>query len=174
MAGGIFDSSCMMSPRWLLLYPGLTFVLLGIGAQLAILRGPIVVRGIGLDIHTMLYAAGASILGLQLIIFALLSRAIGCIKGVLPMTPGLERFWRMLTLERGIAGGFLIGFAGFVLAIRSVELWFGAHLGALDPTTMMRYAIPSVTLMIAGAEVIFASFVLSFIEPLHSKALQRP
>jgi glycosyltransferase involved in cell wall biosynthesis len=164
----------MMSPRWLLLYPGLTLVFLGLGAQLAILRGPIVVRGIGLDIHTMLYAAGASILGLQLIIFALLSRAIGCIKGVLPMTPGLERFWRVLTLERGIAGGLLIGSAGFALAIRSVELWFGAHLGALDPTTMMRYAIPSVTLMIAGAEVIFASFVLSFIEPLHSKARQRP
>jgi glycosyltransferase involved in cell wall biosynthesis len=163
----------MMSPRWLLLYPGLALLLLGLGAQLAILRGPVVVRGVGLDIHTMLYAAGASILGLQLMIFALLARAIGCIKGVLPMTTGLERYWRHLTLERGIAAGLLIGCAGFALAIRSVELWFGAHLGALDPTTMMRYAIPSVTLMIAGAEVVFASFVFSFIEPLGSPARLR-
>ena len=71
----------------------------------------------------MLYAAGASILGLQLMIFALLARAIGCIKGVMPMTTGLERYWRHLTLERGIAAGLLIGCAGFALAIRSVELW---------------------------------------------------
>ena len=163
----------MMSPRWLLLYPGLALLLLGLGAQLAILRGPVVVRGVGLDIHTMLYAAGASILGLQLMIFALLARAIGCVKGVLPMTTGLERYWRHLTLERGIAAGLLIGCAGFALAIRSVELWFGAHLGALDPTTMMRYAIPSVTLMIVGAEVVFASFVFSFIEPLGSPARLR-
>ena len=55
---------------------------------------------------------------------------------------------------------------GVGLAIYSVNVWFDAHLAALDPTEMMRYAIPSVTLMIAGAEIVFASFVLSFIEPL--------
>ena len=38
---------------------------------------------------------------------------------------------------------------------------------------MMRYAIPSVTLMIVGAEVVFASFVFSFIEPLGSPARLR-
>jgi hypothetical protein len=29
---------------------------------------------------------------------------------------------------------------------------------------MMRVAIPSVTMMIAGAEIVFASFVLSFVD----------
>jgi hypothetical protein len=90
------------------------------------------------------------------------------------MTAGLERVWRQLTLERGIVTGLVIGCAGFALAIRSVELWFGAQLGALDPTMMMRYAIPSVTLMIAGAEVMFASFVFNFIEPLGSRLRPRP
>lgn len=155
----------MMSPRWLLLYPGLGLLLVGLVAQAAILRGPIVVSGVGFDIHTMLYAAGAAVLGLQLIIFSVLARAVGCVKGVLPITPGIERLWQCLTLERGIVTGIAVGLCGFALAVRSVDLWLDAHLGALDPTEMMRYAIPSVTLMIAGAEIVFASFVLSFIEP---------
>src|SRR6185437_8784803 len=36
--------------------------------------------------------------------------------------------------------------------------------GALDPVTMMRIAIPSVTMMLAGAEVLFSSFLLSLID----------
>lgn len=155
----------MMSPRWLLLYPGSALLLVGLAAQAAILGGPIVIRGVGFDIHTMLYAAGASILGLQLVIFSFLARAVGCVKGVLPVTPAITHLWATLTLERGIAAGMGILATGLALALRSVDLWLEAHLGALDPTAMMRFAIPSVTLMIAGGEVIFASFVLGFIEP---------
>jgi hypothetical protein len=155
----------MMSPRWLLLYPGLALLFVGVATQFAILRGPVVIAGVGFDIHTMLYSAGASILGLQLVIFGVLARAVGCVKGVLPITPPVARLWRTLTLERGIlvGGGILV--LGFALAVYSVEFWLGTRLSALDPAQMMRYAIPSVGLMIAGAEIVFASFVLSFIEP---------
>ncbi len=156
----------LMSPRWLLLYPGLALLVVGLLAQAAILRGPIVVRGVGFDIHTMLYAAGASILGLQLVAFSVMSRSIGYVRGVLPMTPSLQRFLRLFTLERGIVIGALTVLAGLVLAVHSVDLWFGAQLAALDPAAMMRWAIPSVTLMIAGADIVFASFVVSFVEPL--------
>jgi hypothetical protein len=156
----------LMSPRWLLLYPGLALLAVGLLAQAAILRGPIVVRGVGFDIHTMLYAAGASILGLQLVAFSVMSRSIGYVRGVLPMTPSLERFLRLFTLERGIVIGACTVLAGLALAVHSVDLWFGAQLAALDPAAMMRWAIPSVTLMIAGADIVFASFVVSFVEPL--------
>jgi hypothetical protein len=156
----------MMSPRWLLLYPGLGLFLTGTLAQLVIARGPVVIGGVGFDIHTMVYSAGATILGLQLMVFAVLARAVGCLKGVLPPTPSVDRLWRTLTLERGIALGLLVLAIGVALAALSVELWVRTHLAALDPTQMMRYAIPSVTLMITGAEIVFASFVLWFIEPL--------
>jgi glycosyltransferase involved in cell wall biosynthesis len=155
----------MMSPRWLLLYPGLMLLLVGVVAQGIIVRGPVVIGGVGFDIHTMLYAAAATIVGLQLVIFSLFARAIGCVKGLFPPTPRVDRVWTLLSLERGIALGATIGVFGLALAVRSVLLWMDAHLGALDPTEMMRYAIPSVTLMIAGAEVVFASFVLNLIEP---------
>lgn len=154
----------VMSPRWLLLYPGIGLIGAGIAGQLAILHGPIIVDGVGFDIHTMLYAAGATILGLQLVLFSLVARTVGVLKSLMPMTATLARFLRLFTLERGILLGTLLGATGFGLAIFSIETWARARLGALDPVTMMRIAIPSVTMMLAGAEVLFSSFLLSLID----------
>jgi glycosyltransferase involved in cell wall biosynthesis len=154
----------MMSPRWLMLYPGACLIGIGAAAELVILHGPVVIGGVGFDIHTMLYAAGVTILGVQLVLFSLLARTIGVLKNLLPMSPPLARFLRIFSLERGILLGLSLGLAGLGLAAYSVESWAHARLAALDPATMMRVAIPSVTLMLAGAEIIFASFLLGFID----------
>jgi glycosyltransferase involved in cell wall biosynthesis len=154
----------MMSPRWLMLYPGAFLIGIGIAAELAILHGPIVIEGVGFDIHTMLYAAGATILGVQLVLFSLLARTVGVLKNVLPMRPSLARFLQVFTVERGILTGLSLGLVGLGLAVYSLENWAHARLAALDPATMMRIAIPSVTLMLAGAEIVFASFLLGFID----------
>jgi hypothetical protein len=79
-------------------------------------------------------------------------------------------FLGAFTLERGILLGLSLGLAGLGLATYSVESWAHARLAALDPATMMRVAIPSVTLMLAGAEIIFASFLLEFIDVRASRA----
>lgn len=154
----------MMSPRWLMLYPGVLLIGLGATAELVILRGPVVIDGVGFDIHTMLYAAGATVLGVQLVLFSLVARTIGVLKELLPMTPPLARFLRVFTLERGILLGLSLGLMGLGLAAYSVTSWAHSRLGALDPVSMMRVAIPSVTLMLAGAEIVFASFLLGFID----------
>lgn len=154
----------MMSPRWLLLYPGLCLITAGVAGELAILRGPVIIHGVGFDIHSMLFAAGATVLGLQLLLFSLMARTIGVLKGLLPMTTTLARFLRLFTLERGILLGISLGMAGLALAGYSVDAWAHARLGALDPVSMMRIAIPSVTLMLSGGEVLFASFLLGLID----------
>jgi len=154
----------LMSPRWLMLYPGAFLIAAGTAAELLILRGPIVIDGVGFDIHTMLYAAGATVLGVQLVLFSLVARTVGVLKNLLPMTPSLARFLRIFTLERGIVLGLTLGLGGIALATYSVLSWAHQQLAALDPVTMMRVAIPSVTLMLGGAEVVFASFLLSLID----------
>jgi hypothetical protein len=147
-----------------MLYPGACLIGLGVAAEIAILHGPVIIDGIGFDIHTMLYAAGATILGVQLVLFSLLARTIGVLKNLLPMSRPLARFLRVFTVERGILLGVALGLLGLGLAAYSLENWAHARLAALDPATMMRVAIPSVTLMLAGAEIIFASFLLGFID----------
>jgi glycosyltransferase involved in cell wall biosynthesis len=163
----------MMSPRWLLLYPGLFLSLVGGLVSAAIFARPLTIGGVSFDIHTMLFAAGASILGLQLILFSVLSRSIGLLKGVLPQSPSFERFLRGFTLERGVILGALVICAGLGLAIYSLELWISARLASLDPREIMRLVIPSVALIVMGAEVLFASFILRFIDaPVAAKRSQ--
>lgn len=154
----------MMSPRWLMLYPGIFLIVIGVAAQIAVARGPIVVSGVGFDIHTMLYAGAAVILGVQLVLFSVLARAIGVLKHILPMRPTFSRFLKGFTLERGILLGLLLGGVGFALAAYSVISWAQASLAALEPSVVMRVAIPSVTLMLTGAEIILSSFLLEFID----------
>jgi hypothetical protein len=86
------------------------------------------------------------------------------------MSKALERFLKVFTIERGILLGLLLGLSGFGLAVFSVQSWAHARLAALDPATMMRVAIPSVTLMLAGAEIVFASFLLGFVDVQPTRA----
>jgi hypothetical protein len=154
----------MMTPRWLMLYPGAALILAGATAEIALLRGTLIIHNVGFDIHSMLYAAGATVLGLQLVLFSLLARTIGVVKNLLPMSPSLARFLQLFTLERGILLGLALAAVGFGLAVYSVASWAEVSLGALEPTEMMRKAIPSVTLMLSGAEIFFASFLLGLID----------
>lgn len=154
----------MMTPRWLMLYPGLTLIGAGTAGQVALYHAPIVIGRVGFDVHTMLYAAGATVLGVQLVLFSVLARAVGVLKNALPMSVALARFLRVFTLERGILIGSSLGLAGVGLAVYSLGRWASVELGPLDPPAMMRVAIPSVSLMLTGAEIVFASFLLGFID----------
>ncbi|MFM7461775.1 MAG: glycosyltransferase family 2 protein [Burkholderiales bacterium] len=159
----------MMSPRWLLLYPGMFLLLSGLLLSILISVQTLTIRGINFDIHTMLYASGAAIVGLQLILFSALSRSIGLLTGVLPPTPTVVRLLRAFTLERGVILGLAIVLLGAGLAAYSVGLWMETQLAGLDPRAAMRIVIPSVSMLVMGSEIVFASFILSFIDaPLPS------
>jgi len=64
----------LFSPRWLFLYPGLVLLVLGVALTTALYFAPLRVFGAGLDIHSMLYASAAALLGMQLCLFALFAR----------------------------------------------------------------------------------------------------
>lgn len=161
----------MFSPRWLLLYPGLALLALGLLPSLALMLGPIRLGAIGFDIHTLLYAATASILGLQFCVLAVLTKAAGVSTGHLPPGDAYLRLMRCFTLERGIAVGLTLVGVGLLGGVMSVHDWTAAGLAALDPSRTMRTAIPASALILAGSECIAGSFVLSF---LGSAGARRP
>lgn len=157
------------SPRWLFLYPG--FLLLGTGVvlQAVLLHGGIRLGSIGLDIHTLLYAAAMSIMGVQMIWFALLTKVYGIRLGLLPPDGRIEHALRALTLERGLVIGGALFIGGLILSVSAVHDWAAVGYGSLDPRDAMRTAIPSVSMMLIGVEFIVASFflgLLRFEQPL--------
>jgi glycosyltransferase involved in cell wall biosynthesis len=153
----------MLSPRWLFLYPGLVLLFVGAAAQWTIRAGPVGLGHVVLDIHTMLFAAGAVVIGLQMALFALFVEAAGVAHGVLPPSAAFGRVVRHFSLERGVVAGLLIALAGFVLAVHSVSIWMATGLSEIEPRLMMRVVIPALTLLVAGFQIMLSSFVLSFL-----------
>ncbi|HXZ93719.1 MAG TPA: glycosyltransferase family 2 protein [Burkholderiales bacterium] len=151
----------LFSPRWLFLYPGLALLTLGAALTIALYFSPLRIGPAGLDIHSMLYASAAAILGLQLCLFALFARVSAQNAGLLPRQPALESLLRVVTLERGLLLGLAIAASGFVWSAVAFWHWREAGFGALDPRVVMRDTIPATSLMIGGMEIMLASFLLS-------------
>jgi hypothetical protein len=122
---------------------------------------PLRVGAAGLDIHTMLYAASATLLGLQLCLFALFARVSAQNAGLLPRQPALERLLGAFSLERGLLAGLALVLAGVAWSAAAFLDWRGAGFGALDPRTVMRDTIPASTLIVGGMEIMLAAFLLS-------------
>ena len=153
----------MLSPRWLFLYPGAFLFCVGLIAQAAILLGPVALGRVVLDIHTMLFAGGAMVIGLQMIIFSVLVKTAAATHGVLPSGSNFRRFVSGFSLERGIVLGVIVALAGFILAAYSLWIWVRTGFSALEPRDVMRIAIPSLTLSVIGIELVLSAFVLSFL-----------
>jgi glycosyl transferase family 2 len=151
----------LLSPRWLFLYPGAALLALGTALTVLLYFTPLRVGGAGLDIHSMLYASAAALLGLQLCLFALFARVSAQNAGLLPRRPELDRLLELLTLERGLLAGLGVACAGFVWSALAFWRWGETGFGALDPRVVMRDTIPAAALMVGGMEVALASFLLS-------------
>ena len=104
----------LFSPRWLFLYPGLALLFTGIVLTTLLYFSPLRLGAAGLDIHSMLYASAAALLGLQLCLFALFARTAAQVAGLLPRNATLERLLRLLYLERGLLLGLALALAGFL------------------------------------------------------------
>jgi glycosyltransferase involved in cell wall biosynthesis len=153
----------MYSPRWLFLYPGILLMLAGLAGCVLLLPGRRVFHGIGLDVHTLLYAFVAILLGFQLIAFATFTKVFAITEGLLPEDPRLNRMFRWVTLETGLLVGGLLMLLGVGGSIFAVSGWAKQSFGALDSERTLRIVMPSVFALTMGVQITFSSFFLSIL-----------
>lgn len=151
----------LYSPRWLFLYPGFFLMLVGGLTTFWLLPSPRPVGAFVLDVHTLLYAAMAVLIGFQSVAFSVFSRVFATSAGLLPESPVLNRFFRYATLEVGLIAGCLLVFLGLGGAFCAVFRWGESSFGPLEPARMLRMVIPSVLTLVLGCQVILSSFMLS-------------
>jgi len=151
----------LYSPRWLFLYPGFALLLVGVLASVWLLPGPRVVGNVGFDVHTLLFAAMAILIGFQSVLFATFSKVFAISEGLLPEDKRLNRLFAYITLEVGLVVGFLLVLGGAGAWIFSLEYWRIHHFGALDPEKTMRFVIPGMVFFTLGFQIILSSFFLS-------------
>jgi len=153
----------LYSPRWLFLYPGLIMILLGASTGLLLLPGSRAIGNIHFDIHTLLYAAMAVLLGFQSVIFATFTKVFAISEGLLPEDPRLNSLFRYFKLETGLVLGFALMVFGLAASFLAAGSWAMWRFGALDPVHTLRIVIPAVFSLMLGFQVVLSSFFLSIL-----------
>lgn len=151
------------APAWLFMYPGLALLLAGLGLGTALASGPLPLGRFTLDIHTLLYAAVATCVGLQMLLFAGASSSHAVQIGVLPTMPQGLGWMRRMSLEVALLVGLILFFGGAALAVVSLWIWSGADFRAVDPGRLMRVAIPAAALMLGGIQLGTTGFLMEYI-----------
>jgi glycosyl transferase family 2 len=152
----------MCSPRRLFLLPGLILVALGIAGYTAAMPG-MTIGGATFDAHTLLFASLAVICGSQSMFFSAIAKTFAITEGVLPHDPRVQRFSRLLTLERGLLLGVAAGLVGGVMLLAAFTTWRVRGFGRLDYAETMRLVVPGVTLAVLGYQTILGCFLMSLL-----------
>jgi len=157
----------LYSPRWLFLYPGILLAVLGAAIMVWLLPGPQQVGSVRLDVHTLLYAAMAVLVGVQTCIFAIFSKVFALTVGLLPVDPKTNSWFKRIQLEAGLVLGTLLTLTGLGFSMYAVGTWGRASFGTLDPSQTLRAAIPGVLTIVLGLQIILSSFFLSVLGLRH-------
>ncbi len=156
----------MHSPNWLFLYPGIFFVALGLILTALLIGGPLTVSTVTFDIHTMLYASAAIVVGVNIIFFSIYTKTYAKNTGFIPVKPKAAIFEK-LTVEKGIAFGVILFILGFILTIVTLVVWSKSSFGATNPQSLMRITIPALTLIEVGIQITFGSFFIGILNIKH-------
>jgi hypothetical protein len=150
------------SPKWLFFVPGALLALLGLVGYLLAMPG-ITIRGVTFDVHTLLVASLAILMGYQSALFAVFAKTFAISERLVPPDPRLDRLFRVVNLERGIVLGSASFIAGLGLILSAAIGWWRGGFGPLDYATTMRWVIPGVTLAVLGFQTVLSSFFVSIL-----------
>jgi len=153
----------MYSPRWLFFYPGLVLTCAGLATGVWLLPGPRTVGHITFDVHTLLYSAAAVFIGLQAIFFALFAKIFAITERLVPSDPQLERLFRFIDLEKGLALGVSLIVLGLVVSLYALSDWSARFFGPMDPSRTLRLVIPAVLALTVGSQITLSSFFFSIL-----------
>jgi glycosyltransferase involved in cell wall biosynthesis len=152
----------IFSPRWLFLAPGFILAFLGLAGYAVALPG-LQIAGVTFDAHTLLFSSLAILMGYQSILFAIFAKTFAISEGFLPKDPRVDRFFKIIYLERGLALGTVAFLAGLILLGAAVLQWKSVHFGRLDYAVTMRWVIPGATLTALGFQTVLSSFFVSIL-----------
>lgn len=154
----------LYSPRWLFMYPGILLAMMGTLLGAVLMRGPLTVApNVVLDVHSLLIAMAAVLLGFQAIAFSVCARVFAFNEGLVASDPWLENAFTRASLETGLLTGAVLLLAGIGGIGWTVASWYSVGFGPLDAQTTLRAAIPGATAICLGGQVVLFSFLLSFL-----------
>ncbi|MGD9923124.1 MAG: glycosyltransferase family 2 protein [Pseudorhodoplanes sp.] len=153
----------MYSPKWLFLFPGLVLLFGGVLGATLLLPGPVMVGGVGFDVHTFLVACVAILMGVQSISFATIARRFATAHGLSPPSRRFSSILDAMTLERVLLAGAFIAFFGICGFFWCLAQWVSVGFGPLQYAQMLRILILSMTALSLGLQLALTAFLSAIV-----------
>jgi len=150
------------SPRFLFIYPGLALIILGLLGSVLLAPGERrVTPNLRLDIHSLIVACFAVLIGVQMVMFGALARRYQALEGILPPSEKFHKFLLGLSLEPILQSALVIFLAGVSGIAWSVIHWAGSGFGDLSDHGVMRVLVISLTGVAVAIQLAAAGFLAS-------------
>ena len=162
--GAVCGFFLLFSPRSLFLYPGFGLFAVGCLATAWLLPQPRLLGGVGFDVHSLLYASLAVVVGFQSMTFWVFAKVYGMRERIVPPDPWFRSLMSVVTLEAGLIVGAALLLGGLGLAVYALSTWGAERFGALSYPETMRLVIPSSTAILLGFQIIYSAFFVSILE----------
>jgi glycosyltransferase involved in cell wall biosynthesis len=153
----------LFSPLWLFFVPGAALFLFGGALAVRLEIGAQRLGPLSLDIHTLLLAGFACLLGYQLVVFSVFTKIFAVREGFHRPSALLNSLFPVVNLEVGVLCGMIMIVFGALGLVAAVWTWGGHGFGTLDPRETMRDVIPGAVVLSLGVQTVFASFFLSIL-----------
>lgn len=153
-----------LSPRWTLFIPGILLLAFGLLVGAIVALNPIIVGGVAFDVHTLVAASLATIIGYQWCVAAVLMRVYGLHREIGPPSAGLNRLSNTFNLERGLIAGLAMCAAGLIPMLWVVWHWYQSGFGPLDVQVTLRPMVIGATVIAVGVQTVLAALVFGMLQ----------
>jgi glycosyltransferase involved in cell wall biosynthesis len=151
------------SPRWLFFYPGLILTTGGLIGFLFLIEKKREVLGISFDLQTLVFSVFALLCGVQMIWFAVLSKASSISKKFMPLDYKWSKILNALRNETiYLIYVVLIGIGIFVLG-NQIQQWASMSFGPLVTSDVVRDSLLGGALAFIGFQSLMSHFLVSII-----------
>lgn len=149
------------SPRWMLLYPSIVLIVIGLGLFIALGFGDLTFGQVSLSVNTMLVGATTLLLGLQMLGLSIVSRAYAAALGLQDKHSRIERGLEHVVLTYGVVIGVVLFVGGLSFFFVETWRWRNAGFHGLVVFDSIRTMLIGMVLIIVGTQTAFSSFTLS-------------
>ncbi|MHA4808644.1 glycosyltransferase family 2 protein [Flavitalea flava] len=154
----------LLSPKWLLLYPALFFMGIGLLLGAGILFGQVQIFSIHLEIHTLYFCSVFLVLSLTFMEFFYMVNYYGMTLGLYTQKGITLWVSRNLNFAKGLSIGMFLFLAGIFISATAVYKWYEVSFRELNPEDIFRIIIPGGFCMIAGLQFVVFSFFITMIK----------
>ena len=150
------------SPRWLFIYPGLALITVGVAGSALLARHSVwITPRIELDVHSLVVACFAILIGVQLMMFGALARRYQMIEGVLPPIANFKEFLLGLSLERILQVAVVVFLGGAAGIVWAVMHWASLGFGPIPYNLVMRVLVIALTAVAVAIQLAASGFLAS-------------